>query len=557
MAEPLTWRNLVSPTGDPMQALAISNQMVNQGFNNFNQALTGYQKQQGDILAEDKTRNLQSAYETLRSQYKTPEALQAAIASGAVNQVIDPMGNRVDREKVINFADARVKDLRSNITEEQTFKALQAKKQAAPILDAISAAASEGRYADVTKLRETNKDLLTGFENDVVNATQSGEKNVAALKSLRRTETEKDATFQNDLKAKVLNGTLSLQKAQDEEKMYLQNKEAEGMTQQITNTFKQQEAAKLNTIKDLTKAFGLVINPKTGLADYEKSDPEAVVAYSKELKNQKLDMNNSSQFYNNAREAVSKFHPEVQKKVLDRLGASLDPDPVLAPKDQAKMDNQLANIVAKVDTAKKTNFLYQDPVTATDELTSLLSQAEKDMKKEDINTLGIRANLADLANKGMEIKINGVPTVIPLTVKLIKQAYEAGKDPDTFWTPNQTESRIRQHLESVMSNPKNIELFKEAEDLRNEKYKTDARAIKDSFYGISGTVSSATEASRASDYAEVFGKKLANEREAQLKKIAAKNQADINKALQDELAKYKNVGSGLGGKFFISRPGRE
>lgn len=553
MAEPLTWRNLVSPTGDPMQALALSNQMVNQGFNSFNNALTGYQKQQGDILAEDKSRNLQSAYETLRNQYKTPEALQAAIASGAVNQVIDPMGNRVDREKVINFADARVKDLRSNITEDQTFKALQAKKAAAPVLDAISAAASEGRYADVTKLRETNKDLLTGFENDVVNATQTGEKSVAALKNLRRVETEKDATFQNDLNAKVLNGKLSLQEAQDKEKMYLQNKEAEGVTQRITDTFKQEEAAKLTKIKDLTKAFGLVTNPKTGLPDYEKSDPEAVVAYSKELNNQKLDRSSASEFYNTARDAVSKYHPDIQQKMLSRLGTSLDPEPVLAPKDQAKMDNALANIVAKVDTAKKTNFLYQDPATATDELTTLLTQAEKDMTDEDINTLGIRANLAELANKGMEIKIDGVTRVIPLTVKIIKQAYAAGKDPKTFWTPNQTESRIRQHLETVMSNPKNIELFKQAEDLRNEKYITDARAIKDSFYGLSGTVSSAAEASRAADYAKFFGEKLRNQNIEVIKKREAETQDAINARLRKELEKNVN----LGNKFFISRPGRE
>lgn len=553
MAEPLTWRNLVSPTGDPMQALALSNQMVNQGFNSLNNALTGYQKQQGDILAEDKSRNLQSAYETLRNQYKTPEALQAAIASGAVNQVIDPMGNRVDREKVINFADARVKDLRSNITEDQTFKALQAKKQAAPVLDAISAAASEGRYADVTKLRETNKDLLTGFENDVVNATQIGEKNVAALKNLRRVETEKDATFQNELKAKILNGSLSLQEAQDKEKMYNQNKEAERVTQRITDTFKQEEAAKLTKIKDLTKAFGLAINPKTGLPDYEKSDPEAVVAYSKELNKQQLDTNTASQYYNTARDALGKYHPDIQQKALSRLGTSLDPEPVLAPKDQAKMDNALANIVAKVDTAKKTNFLYQDPATATDELTALLSQAEKDMKKEDINTLGIRANLAELANKGMEIKIDGVTRVIPLTVKIIKQAYEAGKDPDTFWTPNQTESRIRQHLETVMSNPKNIKLFEEAENLRNEKYITDARAIKDSFYGLSGTVSSAAEASRAADYANVFTERLRNQNREVIKRRETETQDAINKRLRDELERNsKKLENKMG---FRIRPG--
>lgn len=553
MSNPLTWRTLAGPQYDPNQTFqnAISN--INQlGFGSLNKALTGYQQQEGELFTEDKAKNQQAAIEALR-QYKTPEELQAAIASGAVNQLLDPMGNRVDRSKVINYADARVKDLRTDITAEQTFKSLQEKQAAAPVLDAVKAAYTKGDVDTANKLILSNAGLLKNYQSDLASFANEAEKGKYSLERARNENKISTATFDNELKAKILNGEMTVKEAEEKKKLFDQNREAEDLTQQFTNDFKKQEAVKLGQIKNLTKAFGLVTDPKTGLADYAKSDPEAVVAYAKELKNQKLDGSSTTEAYNTARDSFSKFHPDIQKKALTQLGTALDPEPVLSPKDQANLDNRLANLVAKVDSTKKTNFLYQDPATATDELTSLLSQAQKDMTKEDMNTLDIRANLASLANKGMELKIDGQTVVVPLTVKLIKQAYEAGKDPDTFWTPNQTEKRVREHLETVMANPANRKLFLEAEDLRNEKYKVDARAIKDSFYGISGRVSASAEAARANEFADEFSKKLYKEKEAAVNKKTAESQEQINDNLRKELKiRAKKVEDGIG---FRIRPG--
>lgn len=552
MSNPLTWRTLAGPQYDPNQTFqnAISN-ITQLGFGSLNKALTGYQNQQGEIFTEDKAKNQQEAVEALR-KYKTPEELQAAIANGAVNQLIAPMGNRVDRSKVIDYADARVKDLRTNITAEQTFKNLQAKQAAASIMDKIVASQNSGDFALADKLKADNIGLLQGFEGALVESGNKAKENNIRLKSLIEQDVTNSLTLPNRRETAVVDTTNTLTAAKNTAKLNEETLQANNLTKDLNLSFKAEEQDRINKVKGLTKAFGLVINPKTGLADYEKSDPEAVIAYAKELKNQKLDVNTASQYYNSARDKLAGLDVSVQEKALGSLGKVLDPEPVLAPKDQAKMDNALANIVAKVDTAKKTNFLYQDPATAADDLTSLLSQAEKDMKGEDLSTLGIRANLAELANKGMEIKIDGVTRVIPLTVKIIKQAYEAGKDPNTFWTPNQTESRIRKHLETVMANPKNIQLFEEAEDLRNEKYKVDARSIKESFYGLSGTVSSAAEASRAADYAKFFGERLRNQNIEVIKKSEAENQDAKNKRLRDELEKQNKVKS----QFYTGQFGR-
>lgn len=103
----ITWRNVSGPTGAAeLNALAGASRQIGGAFDGLQNALVNYQKEEGRQFEQRKTDNTNQFLNALHSQYRTPEELDAAIKSGAVNQLQAQYGNEINHEQVRGAADS-------------------------------------------------------------------------------------------------------------------------------------------------------------------------------------------------------------------------------------------------------------------------------------------------------------------------------------------------------------------------------------------------------------------------------------------------------------------
>lgn len=561
MTNPLTWKTLAGLQFDPNQTFkdAISN--INQlGFGSVNKALTGYQQQEGELFTEDKAKNQQAAIEALR-QYKTPEELQAAIASGAVNQLLDPMGNRVDRSKVINYADARVKDLRTDITAEQTFKNLQEKAAVAPFMDKAKALYASGYVKEADDFVKANEPLFKNYQADIINFKNEAEKQNITLNNLRNSA--KISTIKQP--GEEIQASMGVKAAVDAQTLQGERSVAKTLTDNLVREFEQ---SKSNTMTGFVKALDTMPeiprDKRTGLVDFNspRMTDEMRVKVANLTTQLGIDpVEQTSGALEKLKQNMIKagLSPAVIEETIVNADKLVKDAPIESTASGKERLSRLASTNEKWDEEKKKNIFYQNPEEISTGLQGLAKKVNSEIKDAG-NIKEINTAVSDWALNGIKVKRNGVEQTVKVPIKVIEAAYEMGKEVDSpFYQANRTVENTKEQILNFLQNPEYMEQMKRAEDLATGQDKRDLLKIQGEYRGGSGTISRNDLLSEIRSN-ELFAKENIRTKEAQNIKRDAENekiakQKEADDKLRKELEKI-NRGN-LSNKFFIARPGRE
>lgn len=537
MTNPLTWRTLAGPQYDPNQTFqnAISN--INQlGFGSVNKALTGYQQQEGELFTEDKAKNQQAAIEALR-QYKTPEELQAAIASGAVNQLLDPMGNRVDRSKVINYADARVKDLRTDITAEQTFKNLQEKAAVAPFMDKAKALYASGKVKEGDDFVKANESLFKNNQADIINF-----KNEAELKGLTAQDARNRSEVSQADQARKMQQT-GIEAVTTEKAAKTQQEElaAEGIVANSLSAFNQGQA---ETNKKLSSIYASIPNipkdPRTGVPDFnsELMTDKMRVEIAKAVKDAGINpVEQTSASLANAQKQMEAagLSPATIKKALTNMNSYVTSEPVESTEANQKRLAAISSIEKQKQAIKENNIFYQDKSTVPAGLQEIAKRVSSEIKDEG-NIPEITNAISKWALDGMFVKNEkGQEVKIKVPTKVLAMAYDLGKETDTYFRNNTVEN-MKQKVQEIYSNPTYRAELAKVDALDRGDYDRDASKLLFEAAGASGKMNVNTQV----DLIKNAGKSAESNMTNQAIKKEEAAQANLLK-MQEELRQRNNV----------------
>ena len=152
----ITWRSLMGQNPDPVRAMSAAQDSFNNMFGSLNTALTDYQKQK---LAQEnklKSDNLEKFYADASSRYATPEAFQAALASGELQSLASNYGDAIDKSKVREFSETRGDVLRQREQDQWKYKDAVEKRNATPFVDDIRSRIAAGDFETANALLAEN-----------------------------------------------------------------------------------------------------------------------------------------------------------------------------------------------------------------------------------------------------------------------------------------------------------------------------------------------------------------------------------------------------------------
>ena len=153
MADPITWQNLIAPAPqrdayNPMVAAAIS---MNAGMENLRGAYNQYDKQR----SEDNT----SAFQAALGQYKTPEELQAAQASGAIDALRAQYGVQMDQKIAQNGAQDRINALTKAAMDANTYTDQTTERTQRPLVEQYGLLLAQNKRDEAAALLAANPSL--------------------------------------------------------------------------------------------------------------------------------------------------------------------------------------------------------------------------------------------------------------------------------------------------------------------------------------------------------------------------------------------------------------
>lgn len=144
----ITWHNVSGPTGAAeLNALAGASRQIGGAFDSLQNALVNFQKEEGRQFDQRKTDNTNAFLNALHSQYRTPEELDAAIKSGAVNQLQQQFGSEVHADQIRGAADNLLASRRQQGLAGMQYNNQISADQAAPIKSRAQYLASIGDQA--------------------------------------------------------------------------------------------------------------------------------------------------------------------------------------------------------------------------------------------------------------------------------------------------------------------------------------------------------------------------------------------------------------------------
>ena len=174
---PITWRN-VSPT---MSANAAANLMrgatdtVMGGLDRLRGAIGTVEQGREDKFDHDVETNTDAFLDQL-SQYGSPEELQAAQESGAINRLRESFGARINQDLTRDAVDDRLQTLRSDQVADQQYTLAQAQEAAQPLIQELRGIKDPAKKQEFL---DTNADVFGAarmrgpLQQDVWNATEA------------------------------------------------------------------------------------------------------------------------------------------------------------------------------------------------------------------------------------------------------------------------------------------------------------------------------------------------------------------------------------------------
>jgi len=534
MGNPITWRTIMGASpAEAAAPLEYARRAMNDGFSGLNNALTNYQKQQGEVFNEGKAANTQAFYDSIRSQFKTPEEYQAALNSGALDNMRAQYGNQIDTANTSKFLDSRLGDLRTIQEQNDTYNQGIKNKANAPILDAINAAYIKGDFAKADALVAANPGI--GRQADLAKTRLSAEADIRA-----RTQdvnnfnfNEKNRTLIEDTKVNQLKaGNVTAQEQ-------LNSTNQNVLANKIVDTISQEYAAKKDTlrqgIKELSSKSNFTDYPKDsfGNVDISKLTKDQAILWNGALKLAKLDTPiESSSALKAAEERLRAAGIPVERtqKSMEVLNNTLTNKATLSKEDQADYDSQRNAIIANKEEHKKSNLFYFDAKTYNTEIGKVFERVDKEIQDGPRTKANIKDKIRDWSTKGIEyideVTGNKVTQIVPPNI--INTALSAGKEADTT-IYNNTDNAMESYIKQVMGSKDYKDMRLEAADYTAEQDKVALKKLKEIYSPKSNAINPA-------DYIE-----QARSKSADSTNDSKKSEEIIKAAQQKELEKRQEA----------------
>ena len=190
---PITWRNVESRgVGDAARLLEGSRQSLNAGVNQIGGVFDDRQalsEKRYDVGVENNT----DAFHNELNKYKTPEELQAAQQSGAIDALRSQFGQQIDEDAVRNAFVDRLNTLRGDEQASAKYRKFQIDEQADPIRSRLDSLLAGGDIVGFdAELTPENRELFSrqGTLDDLIGARTS---------TIRETKNYNDAQLQQKM----------------------------------------------------------------------------------------------------------------------------------------------------------------------------------------------------------------------------------------------------------------------------------------------------------------------------------------------------------------------
>lgn len=138
----ITWRNVNGPDlASALRGFYGATDTINSGFSGLQKAFSTYQGDQRQLFTDTKEANTQSFLNQL-AQYRTPEELAAAQASGELDKLQASFGNAIDQAQVRGATENRINVLRDQVLKGQQYDQQQLATKWNPVADQLTALAA-------------------------------------------------------------------------------------------------------------------------------------------------------------------------------------------------------------------------------------------------------------------------------------------------------------------------------------------------------------------------------------------------------------------------------
>lgn len=291
----ITWRNVSGPTGaDELRVLAGASQQIGGAFEGLQRTLANYQADQGRAFERQKAENTNAFLDAL-SQYSSPEALQAAQASGEIDRLRSSFGKNIDSAATRGAADALLATRRQQALSGRQFDNQVAQDTAAPILSQIQAKALAG---DSTAARELAATLDPRFQGAAAQSVFNADKDLFGFKVAQNNETRAQAAHEMGLKRDAASIRASdASAAASSARTALTNfqlseaksdRSADDVLGKLANAYQVETKKQKEAIDKVARANPSMFALTNGKVDYTKMDSGQIAAADALLKQQGL-----------------------------------------------------------------------------------------------------------------------------------------------------------------------------------------------------------------------------------------------------------------------------
>ena len=302
----ITWRNVNdSGTDSALRSLMAASSGVGNAFGALQNVVRDVEAADKVAFEQSKEKNTNAFLDALQSRYTTPEAMQAAIASGEAEQFRQSFGNKINSSATRGAADTRLANLRQQDVAGRQFENQRTDDADQTALSRIQAAALAGNpearaMMEQVSARNQGRAAQTMFDAEKAlfgqsvernKETRAGEKHVSDLKTA---EAQRNASYASAAasRASAAASNVRTQMGQLELK---DAQEARGFTKAIqaeVQAHQNQTAMDKQHIREVAKNNpGMAVLDKNGELDLNKMNQGQREGFEALLNTQKLSLN--------------------------------------------------------------------------------------------------------------------------------------------------------------------------------------------------------------------------------------------------------------------------
>lgn len=367
MAGPITWRNVDAPNNvGLLNGMYHSQQNALQGLTSLGDAFANFK-------TERQKANLDDFNAQLASRYRTPEEMQAAVASGEVDKLRQQFGSYINQNQAMAAPQARLEALRSQTEAGQKYAIGQRKVAEHDQQDTLLALAHRGDRTVLDKLGQYD------FYNDA----EAAQKVRDALHLYDTQGIQRAA------------GNLNLRNGLRDEKDLLAGREAEQKARQAVQEQQTYKDSRLSKLNQLAADQGVPVKngiPDTsGLPPIQKQAFEALMEKEGLLAPTQTDTQFTQQLRQQLLAPDSGLTTAAAEQVMRQVPQLMAGNRDLAPEDQKRLEEQLAPVQQRSQmqleqlereykaTQKRNGFAGEawNPEESTNDLLNFIQDEEK------------------------------------------------------------------------------------------------------------------------------------------------------------------------------------